>query len=145
MVAALPVNDQFQIVADDVDNDLGYDGANDLLARLRGRTGTGEPESTRSATRHDALRAIGFDRSVRADRDLFGKWATGFGKDRQLEWTRGLAVPRDHGTLYPDSLGALHTAFCACSGGKSGYAGCPAAASSPSLSSGSAIGLRVDK
>src|SRR6516165_3002691 len=41
MVAALPVNDQFQIVADDVDNDLGYDGANDLLARLRGRTGTG--------------------------------------------------------------------------------------------------------
>jgi hypothetical protein len=55
MVAALPVNDQFQIVADDVDNDLGYDGANDLLARLRGRAGTG-PRSRQILTeRHKPL------------------------------------------------------------------------------------------
>src|SRR5215831_4237113 len=55
MVAALPVNDQFQIVADDVDNDLGYDGANDLLARLRGGAATG-PRSRQILTeRHKSL------------------------------------------------------------------------------------------
>jgi len=55
MVAALPVNDQFQIVADDVDHDLGYDGANDLLARLRGGAGTG-PRSRQILTeRHKPL------------------------------------------------------------------------------------------
>ena len=34
MIAALPVNDQFQRVANDIDDDLRDDGADDLLARL---------------------------------------------------------------------------------------------------------------
>jgi len=35
MVAALPVYDQLQVVADNVDDDLGNDSSDDLLARLR--------------------------------------------------------------------------------------------------------------
>lgn len=40
MVATLPVDDQLQGIADDVNDDLGDDGANNLLACLRGRAGT---------------------------------------------------------------------------------------------------------
>jgi hypothetical protein len=35
VIAALPVNDQLERVADDIDDDLRNDDADDLLARLR--------------------------------------------------------------------------------------------------------------
>ena len=47
VVVALPMNDQLQILADDIDDDLGYDGTDDLFARLWRRAGT-LPRRTKS-------------------------------------------------------------------------------------------------
>jgi hypothetical protein len=54
MVAALPVDDQLQAFADDVDDDLGYDGSNDLLARFRRGAGVSTPD--RKVLRRHRLR-----------------------------------------------------------------------------------------
>jgi len=64
VIAALPVDDQLQNVADDIDDDLGDDCANDLLARLR-RSAGAPPSSNQVLTeRHEPL-AIGLSQSRR--------------------------------------------------------------------------------